>query len=144
MDVLICSRTESVSLLIKYWRFLLFVIFQTNLVLLACLYLNLSKNSSLTAFFWKADAKVRLIFEPPKLFRRNFQKSFFWSGSSCFRSFVQHFNSSAFLSRKRVQNYCFTTYLPNLSTIFFQSICKLFANSLICRGVGFRGILTGF
>jgi len=32
----------------------------TNLVLLACLYLNLSKNSSLMAFFRKADAKVEL------------------------------------------------------------------------------------
>jgi len=29
------------------------------------------------AFFSKADAKVRTFSEPPKLFRRNFQKSFF-------------------------------------------------------------------
>ena len=29
------------------------------------------------AFFSKADAKVRTFFEPPKLFERNFQKSFF-------------------------------------------------------------------
>ena len=29
------------------------------------------------AFFEKADAKVRLIFEPPKLFGRNFQKKVF-------------------------------------------------------------------
>ena len=28
------------------------------------------------AFFSKADAKVRTFFEPPKLFRRNFQKKF--------------------------------------------------------------------
>ena len=32
---------------------------------------------SLTAFFRKADAKVRLIFELPKLFRSFFEKSFF-------------------------------------------------------------------
>ncbi len=29
------------------------------------------------AFFWKADAKVRTFSEPPKLFRRNFQKKSF-------------------------------------------------------------------
>ena len=29
------------------------------------------------AFFSKADAKVRTFFEPPKLFRRNFQKKVF-------------------------------------------------------------------
>ena len=49
----------------------------SNLVLLACSYLNLSKNSSLNTFFSKADAKVRTIFELPKLFRSFFSKSFF-------------------------------------------------------------------
>ena len=34
-----------------------------------------------------------------------------------------------------MQNYCFTTYLPNVYTPFFQTFCKLFANSLICRCV---------
>ena len=62
----------------------------SNLVLLACSYLNLSKNSSLSPSFSKADAKVRTFSEPPKLFR-SFFKSFFWSGSSyphlCFQNF---------------------------------------------------------
>ena len=96
------------------------------------------------AFFRKADAKVRLIFELPKLFRRNFQKSFFWSGSSCFRPFVQHFNSTAFLSRKRMQNYCFTTYLTNVSAYFFALFCNLFANSLICSTVDDWRFWAGF
>ena len=51
-----------------------------SIVLLACSYLNLSKNSSLNTFFSKADAKVRTIFELPKLFRSFFSKSFFESG----------------------------------------------------------------
>ena len=41
-----------------------------------------------------------------------------------------------------MQNYCFTTYLPNVSTLFFQTFCKLFANSLICRCVLQQGFST--
>ena len=104
----------------------------TNLVLLACLYLNLSKNSSLCAFFAKADAKVRTIFKLPKLFRRNFQKSFFERWFVTLTSF-QHFNSSAFLSRKRVQKYCFTTYPPNIRNTFLQTFCIRSHNSLILK-----------
>ena len=136
MDVLICSRTESVSLLIKYWRFLFLTLFQVRLVLLACLYLNLSKNSSLTAFFRKADAKVRLFFEPPKLFQVFFWKFCFSKAEVRFSSSLfQHFNFIAFPSRKRMQNYCFTTYPPNLLTNFFALFCNFSANSLICRCV---------
>ena len=46
-----------------------------------------------------------------------------------------------------MQNYCFTTYLPNVRIHFFQTFCKLFANSLICRGVlqqGFSAALQGW
>ena len=86
------------------------------------------------AFFRKADAKVRTFSESPKLFR-SFFKSFFEAVGSSSCPFVQYFNSSAFLSRKRMQNYCFTTYLPNVCIHFFQTFCKLFANSLICRHV---------
>ena len=50
-------------------------------------------------------------------------------------NFVQYFNSSAFLSRKRMQNYCFTTYLPNTSSTFFSNSCNFFAKSLIQRCV---------
>ena len=59
---------------------------------------------------------------------------------------LQYFITTAFLSRKRMQNYCFTTYLPNVTPNFFQSFCKLFANSLICRCViqqGFSAALQG-
>ena len=46
-----------------------------------------------------------------------------------------------------MQNYCFTTYLPNVSNYFFATFCKLFANSLICRYVlqqGFSTALQGW
>ena len=87
------------------------------------------------AFFRKADAKVRLIFELPKLFEVFFEKFLFQCWRSVSSSMLQYFITTAFLSRKRMQNYCFTTYLPNVYTPFFQTFCKLFANSLICRYV---------
>ena len=144
MDVLICSRTESVSLLFSSIDGFCYLSFSDKSCTTCLLISKSFKELFFMAFFRKADAKVRFFFEPPKLFRRNFQKSFFWNGSSCFRPFVQHFNSSAFLSRKRMQNYCFTTYLPNVCNHFFALFCNLFAKSLICRGVGFQGILPGF
>ena len=49
------------------------------------------------------------------------------------RSLCQCF--TAFLSRKRMQNYCFTTYLPNVNAYFFATFCILIAKSLICRHV---------
>ena len=109
--------------------------FQTKLVLLACLYLNLSKNSSLTAFFRKADAKVRLIFEPPKLFQVFFENFFSTGEGSNLIPCFQHFNLIAFPSRKRMQNYCFTTYPPNIHANFFHLLRNFYANSLICRCV---------
>ena len=137
---LICSRTKSISnLSISYWRFL-FSYLSKLFVLLACLYLNLSKNSSLTAFFRKADAKVRTFSELPKLFRRKFSKSFFDRLFTTL-SLFQHFNLSAFLSRKRVQNYCFTAYAPNIPASFFQGKCDFSPKSLIlkrCRKAGFN------
>ena len=129
---LICSRTKSISnLSISYWRFL-FSYLSKLFVLLACLYLNLSKNSSLKAFFRKADAKVRTIFELPKLFRRFFQKVFF-DRLFITLSLFQHFNLSAFLSRKRVQNYCFTAYVPNIPASFFQGKCDFSPKLLILK-----------
>ena len=98
------------------------------------------------AFFWKADAKVRQIFEPPKLFPSFFEKFLFQSRRSVSSSMLQYFITTPFLSRKRMQNYCFTTYLPNLCNHFFQTFCKLFANSLICRCVlrqGFSFVFQG-
>ena len=64
------------------------------------------------------DAKVRIFFEPPKLFEVFFENYFFQSARSKTSSLYQYFNSSAFLSRKRVQNYCFTAYTPNLHNTF--------------------------
>ena len=93
------------------------------------------------AFFWKADAKVRTIFELPKLFRRNFQKSFFQWRFKTLTSF-QYFNSSAFLSRKRVQKYCFITYPPNIRNSFLQTFCIRSHNSLILKDA-VKHIFTG-
>ena len=45
-----------------------------------------------------------------------------------------------------MQNYCFTTYLPNVNAYFFANFCKLFTNSLICRYVlrkGFSFVFQG-
>ena len=63
----------------------------SNLVLLACSYLNLSKNSSLNAFVLKADAKVRSFFELPKLFR-SFFKKFFLKRKFISQTLFQNFN----------------------------------------------------
>ena len=48
-------------------------------------------------------------------------------------SLFQHFNLSAFLSRKRVQNYCFTAYAPNIRNTFLLKICILLHKSLIIK-----------
>ena len=48
-------------------------------------------------------------------------------------SLFQHFNLSAFLSRKRVQNYCFTAYVPNDRNTFLLKICILLHKSLIIK-----------
>ena len=56
-------------------------------------------------------------------------------------SLFQYFNSSAFLSRKRVQKYCFTTHPPNIRNTFLQTFCRFSRNSLItkrCRTAYFR------
>ena len=99
-----------------------------------CLFISKSfKELFFMAFFSKADAKVRTIFELPKLFRSFFSKSFFWNGSPFSCSFVQYFNSSAFLSRKRVQKYCFTAYTPNLHNSFFILFCICLPKSLILK-----------
>ena len=112
-----------------------------------CLLISKSfKELFFMAFFRKADAKVRQIFEPPKLFEVFFEKFLFQSGSSSLRPFVQYFNSSAFLSRKRVQNYCFTAYPPNISNSFFILFCSCLRKSLIlkrCRRADFQGIDSG-
>ena len=94
------------------------------------------------AFFSKVDAKVRLIFELPKLFRVFFKK-FFLKRKLMSLIFVQYFKSSAFLSRKRVQKYCFTAYPPNHPNTFLQIFCSCSRKSLIlkrCRTADFKGL----
>ena len=59
-------------------------------------------------------------------------------------SMLQYFITTAFLSQKRMQNYCFTTYLPNVTPKLFQTFCKVFANSLICRCVLQQGFSFAF
>ena len=57
----------------------------------------------------------------------------------------QHFNLSAFLSRKRVQNYCFTAYAPNIPASFFQRKCDFSPKLLIlkrCRAAYFYALLS--
>ena len=106
-----------------------------------CLFISKSfKELFFMTFVSKADAKVRTIFELPKLFRRKFQKVFFEAADPNSCSFVQYFNSSAFLSRKRVQKYCFTAYTPNHRNTFLQIFCKHSLKSLIlktCRRASF-------
>ena len=98
-----------------------------------CLFISKSfKELFFMAFFSKADAKVRTIFELPKLFR-SFFKKFFWSGRFKTLSLFQYFNSSAFLSRKRVQKYCFTAYPPNIHNTFFILFCSCSPKSLILK-----------
>ena len=61
-----------------------------------------------------------------------FKKSFFERRFVTLTLF-QYFNSSAFLSRKRVQNYCFTAYPPNLRNTFLQEKCRFARKSLILK-----------
>ena len=99
-----------------------------------CLFISKSfKELFFMAFFSKADAKVRTIFELPKLFRSFFQKVFFESGRFKTLSLFQYLNSSAFLSRKRVQKYCFTAYTPNHPDTFFILFCSCSPKSLILK-----------
>ena len=86
------------------------------------------------AFFWKADAKVRQIPEPPKLFEEKFSESFHHTVFITF-SLRQHVNFIPFLSRKRMQNYCFTTYPPNIPNNFFRLFYAFYVKSLICKEV---------
>ena len=108
-----------------------------------CLFISKSfKELFFMAFVSKADAKVRTIFITTKLFRRFFQKKFFSNGKLKIPIFAQLFNSSAFLSRKRVQNYCFITYLPNIICTFLLKICILSRKHLIYNYVVQHKILN--
>ena len=76
------------------------------------------------AFFSKADAKVRLIFELPKLFRSFFSKSFFWSGKFKTPSL---FSISTRL-RFSLESGCKITALQHILQTYGTLFCKLFAS----------------
>jgi len=78
------------------------------------------------AFFSKADAKVRTIFESPKLFRENFQKSFF---SVAIRGPHLYFSISTHL-RFSLESGCKITALQHrlqtFQTLFFMKNASFF------------------
>ena len=121
--------TVSVSYLCKNWT--------------TCLFISKSfKELFFKYFLFESGCKGKAYFWTAKTFWSFFlKKSFFWSGSIKIPDFVQYFNSSAFLSRKRVQSYCFTTYPPNINNSFFALFCSFPAKSLIlkrCRRADFK------
>ena len=82
---------------------------------------------SLTAFFRKADAKVRLIFELPKLFWSFFEKSFKWKLKLhlCF-SISTHLRFS-------LESGCKITALQHICQILQPLFYKLFASFTLSR-----------
>ncbi|MBR5205174.1 MAG: hypothetical protein IKW32_08225, partial [Bacteroidaceae bacterium] len=76
------------------------------------------QRTLLYSFLFESGCKGKGYFELPKLFEVFFEKFFFKSVRFKACPLFQYFNSSAFLSRKRVQNYCFITYTPNVYAIF--------------------------
>ena len=98
-----------------------------------CLFISKSfKELFFTAFFRKADAKVRLIFELPKLFRSFFSKSFFWSGSSSPQSLSAFQLICVSLSKADAKLLLYNISAKHCCILF----CKFLAKSLICRTVG--------
>ncbi|MBR5204601.1 MAG: hypothetical protein IKW32_05215, partial [Bacteroidaceae bacterium] len=98
-----------------------------RIVLLACSYLNLSKNSSLNTSVSKADAKIRVIFELPKLFEVFFEKSFFQIGKGQILSFVSVFHDHRVsLSKAGAKLLLYNIYSKCLCHIFstFWSFCS--------------------
>ena len=85
---------------------------------------------SLTTFFRKADAKVRLIFELPKLFRSFFRKSFFWlsvRSKPCLCSVFQLYQ------RFSLESGCKITALQHINQILQPLFYKLFASFTLSR-----------
>ena len=113
-----------------------------------CLFISKSfKELFFKHFRFEIGCKGKAYFWTTKTFWSFFSKKvFFWSGKVQNLIFVQYFNSSAFLSRKRVQNYCFTTYPPNIHNSFFVLFCSCLRKSLIlkrCRRADFQGVDSG-
>ena len=83
------------------------------------------------AFFRKADAKVRQISEPPKLFEEKFSESFYRHRFTTF-SLLQYVNLSPF----SLESGCKITALQHIRQIFAPSFFILFCKSLILKEVG--------
>ena len=80
------------------------------------------------AFFRKADAKVRQISEPPKLFEEKFSESFYQHRFTTF-SLLQYVNLSPF----SLESGCKITALQHIRQIFAPSFFILFCKSLILK-----------
>ena len=91
---------------------------------------------SLTAFFRKADAKVRLIFELPKLFRRNFKKKFFDCRLVQNPLFVSAFQ---LYQRFSLESGCKITALQHIYQILPALFYKLFASFTLSRWFSKQG-----
>ena len=80
------------------------------------------------AFFQKADAKVRQISEPAKLFEEKFSESFYQRPFITF-SLLQYVNLSPF----SLESGCKITALQHIRQIFAPSFFRLFCKSLILK-----------
>ena len=80
------------------------------------------------AFFRKADAKVRQISEPTKLFEEKFSESFYQHRFTTF-SLLQYVNLSPF----SLESGCKITALQHIHQIFVPSFFRLFCKSLILK-----------
>ena len=99
-----------------------------------CLFISKSfKELFFMAFFSESGCKGKAFFWTTKTFWSFFENYFFLIGKVQNPIFVQYFNSSAFLSRKRVQKYCFTAYAPNIHNTFFILFCSCSPKSLILK-----------
>ena len=85
---------------------------------------------SLTAFFRKADAKVRLIFEPPKLFWSFFRKKFF---RLLVRSKPSLCSVFQLYRRFSLESGCKITALQHIYQILPALFYKLFASFSLSR-----------
>ena len=102
---------------------------------------------SSTAFFRKADAKVRLIFELPKLFRSFFEKSFFRLSVSSKPSLCSVFQ---LYQRFSLESGCKITALQHICQILPALFYKLFASFPLSRWFSkhaeehkFQGLVRG-
>ena len=99
-----------------------------------CLFISKSfKELFFMAFFSKADAKVRTIFELPKLFRSFFSKSFFLKRKFISSSLFQNFNLYRISLDCGCKGRAFIITHQMHETLFLQSFRNLLRKSLIYK-----------